>query len=327
MDNILLLDTSVGSLNKGDEIIMKCVRAQLAPITRHANVFTVPTHLSPFDWFHVARGSLRVQFYRDTKYKFVGGSNLLTMNLLTHFPQWNINPVNYKPLEGCILLGVGAGKGDRMNGYTRWLYRKVLSHRYTHSVRDERTKRLVESLGLKAINTGCPTMWSLTPEHCRSIPKRKADDVVFTLTDYARDEERDQLMIDTLNKCYDRVYIWLQGSQDYEYFNTLKRTERIEIIPPSVEEYERVLRTDVDVVGTRLHAGIFAMRHRKRTVIVAVDERALGMSETYNLNTIERKELHRLEALLHSEFATDVNVDFEAVDRWLGQFVPRRLEA
>lgn len=46
MDNILLLDTSVGSLNKGDEIIMKCVRRQLSGITSQANVFTVPTHLS-----------------------------------------------------------------------------------------------------------------------------------------------------------------------------------------------------------------------------------------------------------------------------------------
>ncbi|WCF08714.1 polysaccharide pyruvyl transferase family protein [Paenibacillus thiaminolyticus] len=323
MDNILLLDTSVGSLNKGDEIIMKCVRRQLSGITSQANVFTVPTHLSPFGWFQVMRDSLRVQFYTRAKYKFVGGTNLLTMDMFTHFPQWNINVFNYRPLQGSILLGVGAGKGEKIKRYTKMLYRKVLSHEYVHSVRDERTWRFVTDLGLKALNTGCPTMWALTPEHCQDIPKGKSDAVVFTLTDYARAPRQDQLLIDLLIRSYRKVYFWVQGADDYAYFHTLWNTESIHVIPPSLEEYEAVLSTDVDFVGTRLHAGIYAMRHKKRSIIIAVDERAKGMSETYALNTVDRTDLAGLEAMIHSEFATNVRMNLEAIQAWLDQFKQR----
>lgn len=320
MDNILLLDTSVGSLNKGDEIIMKCVRHQLMDITERANVFTVPTHLSPFSSFQVARNSFRVQFYNNAKYKFVGGSNLLTMDMLTHFPQWNINIFNYRPLKGSVLLGVGAGKGEKMNGYTKMLYRKVLSHEYIHSVRDERTKNYVTDLGLKALNTGCPTMWALTPEHCRSIPTTKADAVVFTLTDYSKNKTSDQLLIDILKRSYRDVHFWVQGADDYAYFHTLTNIEGIHIIPPTVEAYEAVLHTNVDFVGTRLHAGIFAMRHGKRVIIISIDERARGISETHNLNTIERADLDQLESKIHSKFVTDVKLDLDVVSTWLNQF-------
>ena len=320
MENILLLDTSVGSLNKGDEIIMKCVRKQLSDITRRANVFTVPTHLSSFNWFQVARDSLRVQFYSNAKYKFIGGTNLLTMDMLTHFPQWNISIFNYRPLKGTVLLGVGAGKGEKMNAYTKMLYRKVLSHEYVHSVRDERTKKFVTDLGFKALNTGCPTMWALTPELCSQIPSGKSESVVFTLTDYSRDPVKDQLLIDILNRNYKQVYFWIQGSDDYSYFESLVNTDQVEVIPPTVEAYEEVLRRDVDFVGTRLHAGIFAMRHKKRTIIISVDERAQGMSQTYSLNTIERTHLDSLEQMINSEFITDVKIDFDTVDEWMSQF-------
>lgn len=55
MDNVLVLDTSVGSLNKGDDIIMKCVRYQLSDITKNSYILTLPTHVSPFHWYQVAR--------------------------------------------------------------------------------------------------------------------------------------------------------------------------------------------------------------------------------------------------------------------------------
>ena len=83
MDNILLLDTSVGSLNKGDDIIMKCVRHQLLGITNDKFTLTLPTHVSPFHWYQVARRSNRVQIYSDAKYKFVGGSNLYAYTFST----------------------------------------------------------------------------------------------------------------------------------------------------------------------------------------------------------------------------------------------------
>lgn len=320
MENTLLLDTSVGSLNKGDDIIMKCVKQQLKQVTKSSYLLTLPTHVSPFHWYQVARNSYRVRKYSFAKYKFVGGSNLLTMDMLTHFPQWNINIFNYGPLRGSILVGVGAGKGDKVNFYTRQLYKKVLSHEYYHSVRDERTKKIMEEMGFKAINTGCATMWSLTPEFCREIPTDKSESVVFTLTSHSKDFEKDQLLINTLNKNYKNVYFWIQDSEDYNYFNSLKNIESINIIPPTLEDYENILNTDIDYVGTRLHGGIFAMRHKKRSIIISIDERAEGMRESYNLNIIGRNEITRLDQLINSKIITEVNVDFDSVNQWLNQF-------
>ncbi|WP_430509943.1 polysaccharide pyruvyl transferase family protein [Gottfriedia solisilvae] len=321
MENVLILDTSVGSANKGDDIIMKCVRHHLLDITKDNYVYTLPTHVSPFHWYQVARKSYRVQTFSNAKYKFVGGSNLLTMNMLTHFPQWNINLFNYGPLAGSILVGVGAGKGDKINKYTKMLYNKVLSHKYIHSVRDERTKKILEDMGFKAINTGCATLWSLTPEFCKEIPKGKSDSVVFTLT-YNPDGplKEDQLLIDTLNKNYKNVHFWIQGDQDLNYLKHFNNIKNIHIIPPTVDDFDRILNTDVDYIGTRLHGGIFAMRHKRRAIIIAIDERARGMSDTYNINSIDRNDLGNLEIMINSDFATEVNVDFNKVNAWLSQF-------
>ncbi|MFJ8412536.1 polysaccharide pyruvyl transferase family protein [Bacillus paramycoides] len=320
MDNVLVLDTSVGSLNKGDDIIMKCVRYQLSDITKNAYILTLPTQVSPFHWYQVARGSHRVKLYSDAKYKFVGGSNLLTMDMLTHFPQWNINMFNYGPLKGSILVGVGAGKGNKINAYTKMLYKKVLSHEYIHSVRDERTKKFLEEMGFKALNTGCATLWSLTPEFCKEIPTKKSDSVIFTLTHHSKDLVKDQLLIDVLRKNYKNIYFWIQDASDFLYFENLSNTENIKVVPPNIEAYEKVLNTDVDYIGTRLHGGIFAMRHKKRTIIISIDERARGMSETYNLNLIERADFDNLEKMINSKIITDVKVNFEVVDQWLKQF-------
>lgn len=321
MENILLLDTSVGSLNKGDEIIMKCARNQLRPITENKFVLTLPTHVPPFHWYQVIRRSATQNLYSNAKYKFVCGTNLLTMDMLNRFPQWNINMFNYGPLKESVLVGVGAGKGTIITNYTKKLYNKVLSHNYIHSVRDERTKRFLEEMGLKVLNTGCPTMWSLTPQFCKEIPTKKAESVIFTLTDYSKNPIKDQLLIDILNKNYKNVYFWVQGSGDLSYFKSLNHIQDIKVISPSLDEYEIILKTDVDFVGTRLHAGIYALRHKKRSIIIAIDERARGMNETYNLNIIDREDMDHLEKLINSEIITKVNVNFENVDKWISQFV------
>ncbi|MDQ0917499.1 polysaccharide pyruvyl transferase family protein [Paenibacillus sp. V4I5] len=320
MENVLLLDTSVGSLNKGDEIIMKCARRQLSEINKNNFVMTLPTHVPAFHWYQVVRRSYAQNFYKDAKYKFVCGTNLLTMDMFNRFPQWNINLFNCEPLRNSILVGVGAGRGEQISNYTKKLYKKVLSHKYIHSVRDERTKRFMEDMGFKVLNTGCPTMWSLTPELCKEIPTGKSESVIFTLTDYSRDIERDQKLINILNANYKNVYFWLQGSGDYKYFKTLDNIQRINIIPPSVEAYENMLSMDIDYVGTRLHAGIFAMGHKKRSIIISIDERARGMDETYNLNVLERKDINKLEEMIHSKIITNVNVNYEVVNKWLAQF-------
>ena len=326
MKKIQLLDTSIGTSNLGDYIIMECVRKELAPLLENNFVYTVPTHLSAFNAYSVWRNSFAVQNYANCDLKFAGGSNLLVKDLRTHYPQWNIHSFDSKPLNGVVMVGVGAGAGDDTNKYTTQLYQKVLSHEYYHSVRDERSKEYVESLGLKAINTGCVTMWLFTPQFCQQIPRKKASRCVFTVTARGSNypvREEEQEMLNILLRNYSKVYFWIQGDNDLDYFNRMRNTEQVKVIPPSVEAYDTLLnQEDIDYIGTRLHGGIYAMRHKKRAIIIAIDERAREINKANQLNCIELGEVFdKLEQMVNCDFATEIEMPFDDISRWKRQFI------
>lgn len=325
MKKTILLDTSIGSSNIGDSIIMECVEEELSFLLKKHFVYHLPTHVPTFHSYAVLRNSLAVQNYTNCDWKFVGGSNLLVKNMLTHYPQWNLNIFNYQPLNGCILVGVGAGAGEKTNRYTTTLYKKLLNHNYFHSVRDERTRKYVESMGLKALNTGCVTMWKLTPEFCHDIPRKKATRAVFTLTGRGVSSSinpNDQRLVDILLRNYKQIFYWVQGDHDLEYFMRLQNTNSIEVVPPSKQAYhELLLQDDLDYIGTRLHGGIYAMRHKKRAIIIAIDERAREINKVNNLNCIEQNETqNKLEAMINSEFVTDIKMPFDTIAQWRSQF-------
>lgn len=321
MEKCLILDTSIASANKGDDIIMECVRKELAPILAHSFELTVPTHVSAFHWYQVLRNSLALQRYKNCRLKFVGGTNLLVKNLLTHYPQWNINLFNYQPYQGSILVGVGAGAGEKTNTYTRYIYRKLLNSEICHSVRDERTKLFLESIGIKAVNTGCATMWMLTPEFCRTIPTQKADNVVFTLTARTDADPKDQRLIDILTSHYNEVYYWVQGETDLEYLRRFECIDNIKIVAPTVRAYHEILlRDDIEYVGTRLHAGVYAMRHAKRAIILVIDERAREINKSNNLNCLEKEQIDELPKYIESSFKTEIRMPYDKIAQWKSQF-------
>lgn len=322
-NHILLLDPSIASSNIGDDIIMECVSKELEFVINDNFVYHLSTHVASFHWYQVLRNSLALRNYSDCMYKFVCGSNLLVKNMLTHYPQWNINIFNYKPFKDCILVGVGAGAGDSSNLYTRFLYKKMLNKNYYHSVRDERSKFYLESLGLKAINTGCATMWMLTPDFCKQIPTKKASRVVFTLTASDNPLDADQKLLDILTRNYKKVYFWVQGDRDLQYLQKFGNTQNITIIPPTKKAYETILQEDdLDYVGTRLHAGIYAMRHTKRSIIIVIDERAREINKSNNLICLERNQIaSQLERLIESDFETHISMPFDEIQRWKEQFV------
>ena len=323
MQNILILDTSVGSFNKGDDIIMECTRKELSFLLKDNYELTLPTHLSPFHWYQVFRNSLYVQIFKKCKYKFVGGSNILVPQLLTHLPQWNINIFNYQPMKDCILVGVGAGQGAEgpINYYSKYIYSHLLNNNFFHSARDERSKNYINRLGLKAINTGCVTMWMLTPDFCKQIPQNKSSKVVFTLTAQPDSDKRDQLLIDTLCNNYDEIYFWPQGIDDYAYLKTFNHIETIKIIQATKTAYQEYLvNNETDYIGTRLHGGIYAMRHKRRAIIIAIDERARAINEKNHLNCIEKDDILGLSDYINSSFSTKVVMDFEAINLWKSQF-------
>ncbi|SDF15545.1 polysaccharide pyruvyl transferase family protein [Sporomusa acidovorans] len=321
MKKIILFDTSVATANKGDEIIMEASRKAIHSITKNSFVMTMPTHTPIFHWYQTTRRNSLVTDLNNIDYKFVCGTNLLSTNMISPWPSWNINLFNCKPIKDCILLGVGCGIiSNKINYYTRKLYRSILSHDFIHSVRDNITKEMLSSLGFKAINTGCTTIWSLDSNLCNQIPHNKAKAVVFTLTDYFKDRNNDQKLINVLKENYEEIYFWPQGLGDYEYFHTLDEIGDISIIPPSICEYAKILEKDIDYVGTRLHGGIYAMQHKKRSIIIVVDHRAREMNKTYKLNCIERNNLDQLSGFINSSISTQINPKQKNIEVWLSQF-------
>jgi hypothetical protein len=323
MDNILILDTSVGTRNRGDDIIMECARKELQPLIDKCFELTLPTHVSPFHWYQVVRNSLAMRTYADAKYKFACGTNLLIPNLLTHYPQWNINLFNCKPLHGTILLGVGAGSGaeNRLSRYTKMVYDKFLNKELFHSARDERSKQYMERLGLRALNTGCVTMWMLTPEHCAQIPTNKSDKVVFTLTSSCQLSEESQILINTLADNYSEIYFWPQGIDDFEYLQQFKNISKIKVLPPTKAAYDSYLAdNDTDYVGTRLHGGVYALRHKRRCIIIAIDERARAINVDTNLPCIDKNNLSQLSAMINCNLITKINMPFDTIKQWKQQF-------
>lgn len=207
--------------------------------------------------------------------------------------------------------------------YTRRVYNNILSKEIIHSVRTDRAKNNLEILGYKASNTGCLTLWKLTPTFCDNIPREKADRVIITLTDYNRDYENDKKIIEIVKKNYKEVFFWPQGIYDDEYLHELKENEGITVLSSNIEIYEKLLKSgNIDYVGTRFHGGIYAMRHRVRSIIIVLDERMQSMQYRVANNCILRKNImHELDIKINSKFKTSVDIDLKEIQRWKDQFV------
>lgn len=318
---IAVFNTAVHSDNQGDHIIMHYCRKFLNEYFPEYTQIDISTHRVP--------SAEEEQKIQGTKYRLVCGTNLLT----SHIEQWWnwMLPGGWRAktrYRNVVLLGVGwGGYQDECSDYSRMIYRTMLNPRLLHSVRDQYTLNKLQQAGFKnVINTGCPTTWALTPEFCRGIPQQKAGEVVTTITDYRRDPQRDNEMLAILSRNYSHVYLWLQGKQDGAYLQTLDLPANLTIIPASLEAYEEVLRKGgVDYVGTRLHAGIHALNYGIRSIILAVDNRATEMGRDVNLPVILRQEISgELEKKINSEFATEIRINQENIDKFKAQFQTNR---
>ncbi|MUK29469.1 polysaccharide pyruvyl transferase family protein [Aliivibrio fischeri] len=316
MKLITLFDTSIASENVGDFIIMDAVREQLEELVTVNQIITLPTH----DNF----GCEGQRFLKLSEFSLVGGTNLLSSNLLK-YKQWKFSMADLYYLDKAILMGVGWWQyQDKPDFYSRAVWKRVLNNNMLHSVRDSFTEKQLKSIGVNnVINTSCPTMWKLTSEHCKDIPRSIGKSVVFTLTDYNKDIEADSELIKVLQNNYEHISYWPQGSGDVSYFHDLvgNNEYKIELLSPNLSSLNQALRKpNVDYVGTRLHAGIRALQNKVRTVIIGIDNRALEKSRDFNLMVLERKKIIELDKLINSEFVTDILLPIDNINKWKSQF-------
>lgn len=322
MKTVLFLDTSIATLNIGDEIINYSIKKNWPEIFRDNYILTMPTHTPNYHWWQNIIYK-KHQVYAKADYKFLCGTNILYTNMLRPEPGWNIFLHNTKLVNNTVCVGVGIGKNSNtVNWYTKALYHKVLSKQFIHSVRDDAAQNLLESLGFNAINTGCPTLWGLGPEVCSTIPVQKSNRAIFTLTSYQADVEQDQYMIDVILKNYSEVYFWPQSIDDLAYVKSMKYAESISIVSPNLYAYDTILKSDIDYIGNRLHGGIFALQHARRAIIIGIDYRTEEMGKKFSIPYIMRSELqNQLEDLINSKWNTIITgLDFEKIKKWKQQF-------
>lgn len=323
----VIFNTAVGSSNRGDDIIFNSAEEFLVDVLDYGYTMYFGTHVKNISLFHL--NSPKVKFAKEADYKFILGTNLLTANVWRTMGQWQIGIWDRCIYKNSILMGAGTKVSNKeMTAGTRRMYEQILRKDIAHSVRDEESKEFLSAIkGLHVINTGCPTLWKLTQDVCERIPVNKSPNVIITVSGQKkhRKPEKDQILLDCAEKNYDRVYLWVQTAEDESYFNTLKHKKDIKKIY-SFRNYQEVCKNgEVDYIGTRLHGGIYAMQCGVRTLIIEIDNRAAGIRETNNINTIKRNDLsvERLEGIIHGVLKTEIHLRDVEIKEWLSQFAVR----
>lgn len=317
MKKIFLFEPSIGSENVGDQIIVNSIKKEMQDLLSPSFCIELATHTPLSNRY--------MYFLGKSDYKFILGSNIIVGNLnpIIHLKQWNLSPLTLHNLKNVILIGVGAQQyGQKITYLTKISYRWLFNKSYLHSVRDNYTENKMKSIGIQnVVNTGCPTMWSLTPHHCKQISHKKADEVVFTLTDYKPNIERDNFLIKILKKNYTKVNFWPQGHRDFEYYQYLSNIDGINVINPHLADYDHYLSShNVDFIGTRLHGGIRALQHKKRSLIIGIDNRAIELNKDFNLPVLDQKDINKLEDVINSSFSTEIFLPIQNIKKFLSQF-------
>ena len=317
MKKILLFDTSIGTDNIGDDIIVDyCYKQLLSTLGKSAFMCRTPTHLEI--------GKTTYQLNRESEYSFVLGPNILKSTILWN-KKWKLSCWDVAHLRNLCLMGAGWGSYTKydVDPYTKWVYKKILTKKVYHSVRDSYTEKRLKAIGVDhVVNTACPTMWNLTPEYCSLIPKKKAKSVVTALTFYRKDVEKDLQMLEILYRNYERIYLWPQQIEDLEYLAILNLKFNVEILHPSLSAYDYfLLNNDTDFIGSRLHGGIRALNFKKRTLIVGVDNRAIEISRDTNLPVINREDIVFLDEKINKDLNIDIYLPLENIRFWKSQFI------
>ena len=310
----VILDTAMGSDNCGDQIIMEACMLQLRDKLDVSAMQHVPTHQFPSDFERMLLSNSRM--------KILCGTNILSGHMGS-YGLWRLGP-DVAPYRNTLLLGVGFDSAVLdFDDYTKRLFQTILSKEGIHSVRDSFSEKMLRDMGIQnVLNTGCPTMWRLTPEHCATIPTQKAKNVVCTLTDYCRDEENDRAMLDILLVSYQTVYFWLQGRDDLEYIRSLGYENKVMLVQPDLQSFDAVLeQPDLDYVGTRLHAGIRALNKGRRSLIVSIDNRAECIHADTGLPIIHRKDISKkLKQRIMEEVHSKITIPKSNISQWMEQF-------
>lgn len=314
-----IFNPAEGGFNLGDEIILDAVTALLRDLAPNAYLATMSLHQPLTD---KQRNKLK-----QAHGIVVAGTNMLDGRYkIRGNNRWPVSFYDARKLPKTILIGAGwTSYGSYPNFLGKRLYGKILHSTALHALRDGYTVDMMQRCGVtNVLNTSCPSLWRLTPEHLAEVPPRKADDAIFTLTDYSKSPEDDSLLIEVLKQNYRTLYFWPQGAWDLAYLDQLGYSSSVELVPATLADYDHLLRNhrSLDYVGTRLHGGLRALQHKKRTVTIAIDNRAAEISRDILLPVLDRTEIrNQLAQMIHGPIQYRLDIPYENIEIWKRDFV------
>ena len=316
MKKVSILDPSILSYNIGNEIISNSIDNFISEHLNESFVIKLQytERLRKKSKNHIKNSDLAI----------LAGTNSLSSNMFC-LEQFPIQPLDLISINNILLCGVGWFQyQNKPNVINSSILKILLRKDMTHSVRDSYTKKMLNSIGINnVVNTSCPTVWNITPDHLATIPDTKAKYVVTTLTDYNKDIVLDSKLLEMLDSNYEKVFFWPQGLGDYEYLMQLVQNIKInlEIISPNLHSFDFILENeDIDYVGTRLHAGIRAIQKSVRTFIVAIDNRTKEISKDINLNSAERLDFDHLKDFINTKTENQLVIPYNQIEDWKSQF-------
>ncbi len=304
---IIIYNTAINSSNLGDDIIVYFCKKFLCNTFTEYKFKEISTHKIPT--------KSEFEALMNAKAVIVCGSNFLSPTM-ENYSEWKFK-IKLSGIPNFILLGAGMGIYGEITPFSKLFYSKLLVNKYLHSVRDEYTQAKLNEIGIEnVINTGCMSMYSLQ-EKCNSIPCKKAKQVVTTVSHFIRKKERDFLLFDILKRNYEKIYFWPQGENDYKYVRKYFN-DKVIFLDRSLSAYENCLKNnDVDYVGIRLHGGIFALNHMRRSIIIAIDNRATEISKDTNLPIVYEKDIKSdLENMINNEWETNIKINKDNWEIW-----------
>lgn len=312
VQNIFLFDTAIDSDNLGDEVITDAVNRIMTEIFGTASFDRIATHrrMTGAERRRVSAGDFGI----------VGGTNILKSRMLFR-QNWKLGLRDMLSLRNAVMLGVGwqfyGGKPDFIS---RWFFRRALAPGYIHSVRDEHTLELLQSLVPKVMYTGCPTMWEFDAVTCARVPTAKAKNAIFSVTYYRPLPDVDRAILQLLLARYETVYLWAQQFEDVEYIKSLGLAGGV-WIDRSLAAYDQILATeDVDVLGSRLHGGIRALSRGRRALILEIDNRAREIGRKTLLPCSPRDDLARMAVWTAGSAPLAVTMPWDNIAAWKAQF-------
>jgi len=318
IDPSLLDNNGRLSDNLGDLIIYNSIKEQLDILFPEESV----TRISAHQYF----GSSEKKLINNAKYTFVGGTNILTSDI-RNFPRFS--PVKRKGFyffpgfSRAILWGVGwVSYQSGMDWATKIYYKRVLRKDKLHSVRDLYTLNKMKEAGFEnVIHTSCPTVWQLQNFENKFNPRLKS--ILFMLTSYNQDTILDNHLLEIILEAgMDELYFFPQSLNDTSYLQHLevyqKNQEKFILLPHDLTHLTELLSSvRLNYIGSRLHGGIYCMKHIQPSLILSVDNRALEMKKSINLNITERNDFETVKKWITGEFVpTPVQLPLKEIETW-----------